>query len=40
MDIKDRNMNLHESLKLIRNDSEFYREKYEEYTNKYLSFIK
>ena len=39
MDIKDRNMNLHESLKLIRSDSDFYREKYTEYTEKYLSFV-
>ena len=39
MDTKEQNMNLHESLKLIRNDSEFYREKYTEYTKKYLSFV-
>ncbi len=39
MDIKDQNMNLHESLKLLRNDNEFYRERYTEYTKKYLSFI-
>jgi len=39
MDIKEQNMNLHESLKLLRSDSEFYREKYTEYTKKYLSFV-
>ncbi len=39
IDIKEHNMNLHESLKLIRSDSEFYRQKYAEYTSKYISFI-
>ena len=39
MDIKEQNMNLHESLKLLRSDNAFYREKYAEYTEKYLSFI-
>ena len=39
MDTKEQNMNLHESLKLLRSDSEFYREKYTEYTKKYLSFV-
>lgn len=39
MDAKEQNMNLHESLKLLRSDNEFYREKYEEYTEKYLSFV-
>ena len=39
LDTRERNMNLHESLKLIRSDSEFYREKYTEYTKKYLSFV-
>ncbi len=39
MDTKEQNMNLHESLKLLRSDSPFYREKYTEYTKKYLSFI-
>ncbi len=39
MDIKEQNMNLHESLKLLRSDNEFYREKYTEYTKKYLSFV-
>lgn len=39
VDLKEQNMNLHESLKLIRTDNEFYREKYKEYTKKYLSFL-
>lgn len=39
MDSKEQNMNLHESLKVLRSDSAFYREKYAEYTNKYLSFV-
>ena len=39
MDTKDQNMNLHESLKLIRSDSEYYREKYTEYANKYINFV-
>lgn len=39
MDQKERNMNLHESLKMLRIDSEAYREKYREYTKKYLSFV-
>lgn len=39
MDTKEQNMNLHESLKLLRSDSAFYREKYTEYTKRYLSFV-
>lgn len=39
IDIRSQNMNLHESLKLMRNDSEFYREKCTEYTKKYISFV-
>lgn len=39
IDTKEQNMNLHESLKLFRSDSEFYREKYTEYTRKYLAFL-
>ncbi|MBR3825747.1 MAG: Na/Pi cotransporter family protein [Lachnospiraceae bacterium] len=39
MDTKEQNMNLHESLKLLRSDSEFYKEKYTEYTKKYVSFV-
>lgn len=39
MDTKEQNMNLHESLKMLRSDNEFYREKYNEYTQKYLSFV-
>ena len=39
IDTKEQNMNLHESLKMLRSDNEFYREKYTEYTKKYLSFV-
>ncbi len=39
MDSKEQNMNLHESLKIVRSDSSFYREKYAEYTKKYISFV-
>ncbi len=40
IDLKNKNMNLHESLKMLRSDNDFYREKYTEYTQKYLSFVK
>ena len=39
MDTKAQNMNLHESLKTLRSDNASYREKYAEYTQKYLSFV-
>ena len=39
IDSNDRNLNIHESLKVMRSDSEFYRERYTEYTKKYLSFV-
>ncbi len=39
MDTKAKNMNLHESLKLLRSDNAVYRENYNEYTKKYLSFV-
>ncbi len=39
INLKDRNMNLHESLKALRSDSEQYKENYTEYTKKYLSFV-
>lgn len=39
IDLKDNNMNLHESLKLLKSDNEFYRDKYNEYSQKYLSAI-
>lgn len=39
IDVGEQNMNLHESLKMIRSDNEFYREKYAEYTNKYVELI-
>ena len=39
IDLQDNNMNLHESLKSLRSDNEAYREKYTEYTKKYLSVV-
>lgn len=39
IDTKEQNMNLHGSLKLFRSDSEFYKDKYTEYTRKYLAFL-
>ncbi len=39
IDVGEQNMNLHESLKILRSDNEFYREKYAEYTNKYIELI-
>lgn len=39
IDMKDQNMNLHESLKHIRADSEFYKEKYADYKKKYLANV-
>ena len=39
IDSKQQNMNLHESLKSLRSDNPVYREKYTEYTKKYLSFV-
>ncbi len=39
IDVKEQNMNLHESLKQLRSDNDFYRSKYAEYTSKYLSFV-
>ncbi len=39
IDLKDQNMNIHESLKTLRSDNDFYREKYTEYTKKYISFV-
>ncbi len=39
IDTKKQNMNLHKSLKNFRSDSPVYREKYTEYTKKYLSFV-
>jgi phosphate:Na+ symporter len=38
MDLKDQNMNLHESLRVLRRDNEFYQSKYAEYAEKYLNF--
>ena len=39
IDTKKQNMNLHKSLKNFRSDSLVYRDKYTEYTKKYLSFV-
>ncbi len=39
IDTDEQDMNLHESVRMLRSDSEFYREKYTEYTKKYISFI-
>lgn len=39
MDTKDQNMNLHSSLKMLRIDNDSYRQKYDEYTKKYFSFM-
>jgi len=39
MDAKEQSMNLHETLKVIRSDNGFYREKYAEYSEKYLTKI-
>ena len=39
IDREEQNMNLHESLKLLKIDNPFYREKYAEYTKKYIPFV-
>lgn len=39
MDTKEQNMNLHESLKTLRSDNEAYRERFSEYSKKYISFV-
>ena len=39
IDIAKNNMNMHESLKAMRGESEFYREKYKEYTAKYIDVL-
>ena len=39
MDTKEINMNLHESLKVLRSDNALYREQYARYSEKYLSAI-
>lgn len=36
IDISQNNMNIHESLKQIRGESVFYKEKYKEYTARYI----
>lgn len=40
IDVKEQNMNLHESLKQLRSNDEHYRKQFEEYTSKYISFVK
>ena len=39
IDIAKNNMNMHESLKTMRGESQFYREKYKEYTAKYIDVL-
>ncbi len=39
IDFSKNNMNLHESLKTMRGESEFYREKYKEYSSKYVDIL-
>ncbi len=39
IDVKEQNMNLHESLKQLRTDNDIYRKQFEEYTSKYISFV-
>ncbi len=38
IDISKNNMNLHESLKVMRGESEFYKQKYAEYSEKFFHF--
>ncbi len=38
IDVSTQSMNLHESLKTIRGSSDFYKEKYAEYSDRYLRF--
>ncbi len=39
IDIAKNNMNMHESLKTMRGESQFYREKYKEYSAKYIDVL-
>ena len=39
IDVNQNNLNLHESLKLIRGESEFYKEKYAEYSERYMALF-
>lgn len=39
VDAMHQNMNLHESLKQVRSESELFKEKYSEYSAKYLNFV-
>ena len=38
IDLSQHNMNMHAALKQIRGESSFYREKFEEYSARYLDF--
>ena len=40
VDIKEQNMNIHESLRQLRSNDEQYRKQFEEYTSKYISFVR
>ncbi|MBR5514243.1 MAG: Na/Pi cotransporter family protein [Ruminococcus sp.] len=40
IDVKQQNMNIHESLKQLRTDNDIYRKQFEEYTSKYISFVR
>ena len=40
IDVRQRNMNIHESLRFVRNGNEQFKEKYQEYTKKYFDFAK
>jgi len=39
IDAANKNMNLHESLKLVRGESEIYKEKYNEYSKRYIEAL-
>ncbi|MBE6694498.1 MAG: Na/Pi cotransporter family protein [Ruminococcaceae bacterium] len=39
VDAKQQNMNLHESLKQFKSESELFKEKYSQYSEKYLNFV-
>ena len=39
VDAKQQNMNLHESLKQFKSESELFKNKYSEYSGKYLNFV-
>lgn len=39
IDVSENTMNLHDTLKQIRGESEFYKEKFREYSDRYMSFV-